>query len=233
MLEDMTFYVSKNIFDEKGNTTLDFDGRMRVVMIDPETKTSVGGLIINTDKPPPFGAEIIDGCCLSGRPPGKDAKFSKILLQKSNLKKENVRVISLVADGATTRAIEDSSLKNIRLGKTGQVPDEADIDGLIGAHKGKDIIVLGHVEGQNFVTRNSKNEVVSIVSIEKLRASASKHDVLLIEIGCNTAGSAAGLQAPGVAIATRFNTVDATQRLAKALDTSLNLRDLLEPFPLT
>ena len=60
---------------------------------------------------------------------------------------------------------------------------------------------------------------------KKLRTSAQKNDVLLIEMGCNTAGVSSALKSSGVGIATRFNTVDAANRLAKALEGSSTLSE--------
>jgi hypothetical protein len=64
------------------------------------------------------------------------------------------------------------------------------VDSYFAAHSGdpgRVVFIIGHVEGDEFVMRNFRDDVVARHNILTLMDSAKENDILLIPIGCNTA----------------------------------------------
>ena len=78
--------------------------------------------------------------------------------------------------------------------KTGTNPDEFPdnanaIDAYFKLHSGETVILIGHVEGDSFVLTDERGASRSALLLRTLEASAKLHNVVLIAVGCKTAGA--------------------------------------------
>lgn len=78
--------------------------------------------------------------------------------------------------------------------KTGSKPDEfpdklSAIDAYFELHRGKTVILVGHVAGDSFVLTNESGAASSALPIRALTATAKMHNVVLIAVGCETAAT--------------------------------------------
>lgn len=67
-----------------------------------------------------------------------------------------------------------------------EVGDALTIDTYLAARAGKTIVMVGHVEGKNFVMRDGENNIRRSLAIPELMVKAEKHGVLLVPIGCRS-----------------------------------------------
>ncbi|MBB4289496.1 hypothetical protein GGE16_001512 [Rhizobium leguminosarum] len=218
-------YIDKSVFDEDGLSSLNLEGISDFTIIDREARVSTAGITINRDRPPPLLAERIAGCCLNGRPIGKGIMLAQALTELKSSPKDT-RIISLVSDSATIATAKEVGLEGKALMNMAD-RSAADLQKVFEGQSGKQVVVLGHVESGNFVVRDAGGSEKSRVAISHLRKLASDNNVLLIEVGCNTASvgdTVAGLQ---VGVTTRFNTVEATRKLSKAIDAT-NMSEFLQ-----
>ncbi len=122
--------------------------------------------------------------------------------------KQAIRFMSLVLNRATEQSI--SKLSSQIVLDAGDRSFEA-VKRTLSGQSGNYIFVLGHVERDTFVVRNPRGQEVSRIPIAELLAAGSANNVRIFPVGCNSAA------ATQVGVATTFNTVDAVNRLASAL----------------
>lgn len=218
-------YIDKSVFDENGLSDLNLQGIDNFTIIDRDARLSTSGITINRDLPPPLLAERIAGCCLNGRPIGKGILLAQALNQLKS-SPTDTKILSLVSDSATIEATKKTGLEGKTLMNMAD-RSAADIQKIFEEQSGKQVVVLGHVENGNFVVRDSGGNETARVVISDLRKLASDNNVLLIEVGCNTASVGDALNGPDVGVTTRFNTVEATHKLAQAIDAT-NMSEFLQ-----
>ncbi|MHA4740595.1 hypothetical protein [Dyadobacter sp. MSC1_007] len=81
----------------------------------------------------------------------------------------------------------------------------------IKAEKGKIFAIVGHVEGGNFVIRNSKGKVISELGIRDIELAAEQAECALILLGCETA------EFNGISgLLTKVNSLDIASQLERA-----------------
>lgn len=192
--------------------------------------TFTSGIVIRTDTPPPIAAQLLSGCCLFGRPVGIDAQRARDALAQVQLRADELALISLVRDSATREAISRTSLHAATDPASPRgFTNVSELRPIFQAQRGKQIMVLGHVEGTDFVTRDGRGDELARFPVLDLRNLAEEFNVLLIEMGCNTAGVEAHSQAGGIGVASRLNTVDAISRISDALSSpELTLEQFLQ-----
>jgi hypothetical protein len=103
----------------------------------------------------------------------------------------------------------------------------AQIESVLRAASGTTVVLVSHVEGTNFVIRDAAQKLVSSMPIDSVRALASKYNVELIDLGCETAQQLT-LKNLGIGVTTKFNTVDAVRALDRALAKSANYGDFFQ-----
>lgn len=220
-------YIDKRVFKEDGTSDLNLDGISEFTIIDRESQSSIAGILIKRDAPPPILAERIAGCCLNGRPIGKGSMLALALTSLKSSPKDT-RIISLVADSATVNTVNEVGLSKKATMVSGDASSSMDqIREAFEQQAGKQLVVLGHVESGSFVVRDSSGNQVTSVAIQDLRSLAAENNVLLIEIGCNTASVGDASSAADAGVLTRFNTVEAVQKLSKAVEAN-NLSEFFE-----
>ncbi len=228
--DDVKIYLNENVFGENGIPLVDLRGAKNISVVSKNATTSLIASSIETlsrNKPPPLILKKIAGCCFFGIPPHLASKYAEALKARSFQSKE-VRFLSLVRDSATEAAIRNAPhVQKANLRESGKVLNLADIEASFKDAKGKTVVLIGHVEGENFVTRNARSEVALSVSIHDLRASASKYGIELIDLGCRTAQQISK-DSLGVGVTTRFNTVDAVNSINRAMSHSKNYEEFFE-----
>ncbi len=224
------FILDKSMFDENGIPRINLIGAKNIEVVDSTTGASLStdAELLETSKPPPSLIAKIKGCCLYGRPPQATGAFSAGL-DKIKVTARDVMVASLFVESATEDALDSS--KTIRAarvkGDGAALNSEADLRKIFVSAKGKVLVLLGHVEGEDYVVRPKGSNAQLSVPILKVRALAKEQGVSLIDIGCETT-KAIKEAAFGLGITRRYNSVDAVQSLEKALGNTTSLRDLLE-----
>ncbi len=226
-LKHARIFVDRSVFRPDGTTELVFGDKDNITLVDANARSATRAIAVRTDTPPRLIAELISGCCLHARPVGAGALAVRDGLRDIKLDQREVKIASLVSDSATMNALRSGALRTATAQMNpGTVRSVSDLRLLFEEQRGKQVIVIGHVEGGNFVIRDARGVATATLAIPELRALALQNDVLLIEVGCNTAGVVQdGVAAVGVA--TRFNTVDAVQRMSRAFESSKTLADFL------
>lgn len=222
--ESDQIYIDKSVFDENGLSELNLEGISRFTIIDQDAGISTSGITINRDLPPPLLAERVAGCCLNGRPIGKGRLLAQVLTEMKSSPKDT-KIISLVSDSATIAAAKEVGLDGKAF--VSMTDQSADIQRIFEQQSGKQLVVLGHVENGNFIVRDAGGIETKRVAISDLRSLASEHNVLLIEVGCNTASVRDAIAGPDIGVTTRFNTVDATRKLSNAIEAA-NMSEFLQ-----
>ena len=118
-------------------------------------------------------------------------------------------LVPLVTNSATLDAVGQTVPGDNRL-FPGNL-SEAAIYGALASLKGKSAFLLGHVENDAFVIRDSSGVAISTLSIDALQPYGEKNGINIYAVGCNSA--AVG----GTGAAGTFNTVDAVNRFSSAL----------------
>jgi hypothetical protein len=229
MREKVQFVLDASVFDDAGVPRVDLTGVKNVQIVNikesPTIRTQAD--LLPTANPPPSLIAKIKGCCLYGRPPHWSTKFSAELSQK-RFDPKKVKVASLFIESATEKEINSSALlKNARVkGDSSSLKGEVDIKKIFQEAKGNTLILLGHVEGTDYVVRTNGNVEQLRVPILKIRAMAKENDVSLIDIGCETT-TAIKEKSFGFGVMTRYNSIEAVRSLDRALKTSTTLEDFL------
>lgn len=128
-------------------------------------------------------------------------------LPSAGFNSSKARLFSFSENTATKKFIE-KELSDIN------VPVAYNIDALkkaIIANKDNDIFLLGHIEGENFVTLNPSGKVMFEVPISELMQLQQDHNIFMMFLGCNSADIA------GAGALKKFNSLDALKRLKMAL----------------
>lgn len=228
--DNVEVLVDVSVFDKNGAPTVDLSGVKNVKIVDGRggrVLANKGVETLNRRQPPPLILSKILGCCFFGIPPHLAQRYGEALRARP-FQQGEVRFMSLIRDSATDSAINKSLLvKDRRLGNGEQISKLADIEQSFQSAKGKTVVLVGHVEGSNFVARNAKKEVTMNIPIANLRATARKYDVELIDLGCRTAQEIS-TDSLGLGVTTRFNTVDAVQSVDRALSKSRNYAEFFE-----
>lgn len=229
--KNVELLIDTTIFDEAGVPRIDLTGVRNYRVVDAAKIHGVlpeSTEIITTSKPPPSIISKIKGCCLYGRPPHLVGGLSEKLSNKK-FNSNDVKVASLFIDSGTEKEImKTSKVRSARLkGDSKSLRSEEDLRKLFKEANGSTLILLGHVEGENYVIRTSKNVEQLKVSISKVREIARENDVVLIDIGCETTKSIKEQQI-GFGVMTKYNSVDAVKSLGIALTKSKTYLDFLE-----
>jgi hypothetical protein len=130
---------------------------------------------------------------------------------------EEVEVISLVRDDATNGVLKQNFPNNHL---AFEVPSMRGLIQKLKANKKKSVVVVGHIEGKEFVTPLANGKEFR-VSLEDLKRLGDELDVNIFPMGCNS-----GFQ--GTGLANKFNSVDALNRLKPAVENNKTVMGMLE-----
>jgi len=228
--DDVTIYLNQNVFDAGGYPKVDIHGATHVSVVTSSGFEPIGksAEVLNRVAPPPVLMSKVLGCCLYGIPPHLAAQYYKAL-EARPLNGGGVRLLSLVRESGTKEVIKESStLTKAYLGDSRDpVTNLAQIEKAFNAARGSTIVLVSHVEGEDFVIRDAGNAIVSSIPVRSVRDLASKYNVELIDLGCETAQTLKA-ESLGIGVTTKFNTVDAMRALDRALSQSSSYADFFE-----
>lgn len=199
--------ASLKVIDQKSDTTFELlDTEQRVLKFD------IG------DKTEPATMSKLLGCCVFVRPPVLVSALAKMLRSKV-FSAERVHIAVMVRDTAT----KDVVMRDALLGKSGRVefvPGESFsgekwLTEQMENARGKTLLLLGHVEGSNYVVRSPANEELGRVSMARANELAVRHSVTLFNLGCRTADHLSAMS--GIGVANTFNSVHMVKTIASAL----------------
>ncbi|MDR2265429.1 MAG: hypothetical protein LBE93_18555 [Enterobacter asburiae] len=218
--------LDSTMFDENGIPRIDLTDVKNITVFDSANKT-IEGETLNTMNPPPSVIAKIKGCCFYGRPPQSVNYYSEILFKKK-LETSDIKIASLFIDSATESAfVKNKEIKSKRLeGDSKYIKSKSDFEKLFEKSKGKTLILIGHIEKSDYVIRDSANKETFRIPIEDVRQLARRESVTLIDIGCETT-KAIETESIGIGISTKYNSVDAVNRINNAIKESKNYEDFL------
>lgn len=229
LLGEVQVLLDLSIFDGAGVPRIDLTGVKNFQFVNARRNQTldISSEMMETVLPPPSLIAKIKGCCLYGRPPHWSPRMSEVL-SKQRFDPKNIRIASLFIESATDREIEHSNLvKNVRVkGDSKQVKSEIDLKNIFVEAKGRTLVLLGHVEGADYVIRTSANVEQLRVPIANVRAMAKGSGVQLIDIGCQTT-KVIREEAFGFGVMTNYRSVEAVKSLELAMEKAKTVEDFL------
>lgn len=141
----------------------------------------------------------------------------KTRLNSRRYLQEEVEVISLVRDDATNGVLKQNFPNNHL---AFDVPSMRGLIQKLKTNKKKSLVVVGHIEGKEFVTPLANGKEFRL-SLEDLKRLGDELDVNIFPMGCNS-----GFQ--GTGLGNKFNSVDALNRLKPAVENNTTVMGMLE-----
>lgn len=228
--QNVHIFLDRSMFTQGGYPLVDVGDARYVAIVDGRNLKFDIGPVDRLDRatPPPILMSRVLGCCLFGIPPHLAAQYQKAL-EARPFDRTSVHLLSLVRDSGTKSAIHESTnLRKAHIGDSaGPVSTLAQIESAFRTASGSTVVLVSHVEGTNFVIRDAARNLVSSIPMDSVRALASKYNVELIDLGCETA-QRLKLEQIGIGVTTKFNTVDAVRALDRALSHSANYADFFQ-----
>ncbi|WP_281559099.1 hypothetical protein [Thalassomonas sp. RHCl1] len=226
--ENSTIYVDQSVLNSDGTSKIDFGRAKNLIAVDGKTGKQLSE-IVKIDRT--LGRKTLLtgralGCCFFVFPP----HFLKTLVAQLRSKlfnSKNVNIVSLVKDSATARAFKESKFLSKNVKQPDGLETKVALRNQIKDSRGKTLIVVGHVEGKKFVTRDEAGNMVFDYDVADLHTLAKKNNVQLIALGCETAKNV-DLATTGSGVVKKFNTVDAVSNLEAAFSSSKNYAEFFE-----
>lgn len=158
------------------------------------------------------------GCCVYIRPPaykGQLVKFFKEL----KFSTKHLRIALMVHDSATRSFLERDAFLSVE-GRSESINRATkDIEKWVVTQlkkaSGGTLLLLSHVEGKDYVVRNSNGTEVGRIPIQRVNDLALRHEVTLLNLGCRTADVLH--QYDGIGVYDAFNSL----HMLKAISTTL------------
>jgi len=213
------------------STTVTFQKTMSDMQFDPSFRDATPTLgpaeLLKTSMPPPSLVAKIKGCCLYGRPPHAVGRFSKVL-KLAKFDARRVKVAALVIDSETRDAIASSRRVDASRASVdaSSLRGPGDMAALLESARGGTLVLLGHVEGTDYLIRRSDGTEQFRMSISGVRRMAREKHVSLVDIGCETA-AAIEATSLGLAVVNRYRPAVAVRSLENALASAKNHEDFL------
>lgn len=226
MESDIEIHLDTSMIREDGSPKIDLGNATNIRVVDGKSGSSLGTVRrLDRNSPPPLLMTRALGCCFYGIPPHIARQLTERLRLRS-FNRKRVKIQSLVSDSATTRALEGSKvLSKVRAGERPRT--KSALIQQIQASAGETMILVGHREGNQLVTRNAANKVEAAFEIAELNQIARESGTELIVLGCETARSI-DAATYGVGVVNKFNTVEAIGRLEGAVRKSRNFAEFFE-----
>jgi hypothetical protein len=184
---DVEVLLDTSVFSSDGYPLVDLRGARNIRIVNGrDGKVLTNGSIERLDRssPPPLLLSKVQGCCIYGIPPHLAPGFHQALQQR-RFQKRDVRFLSLIRDSGTEKAIGKAfNLASLSLGRIGQrIESLSQIERAFKSAQGKTVVMLSHVEGEEFVVRNPRQEIVLSVQVATVRALAKQYQVELVDLG--------------------------------------------------
>jgi hypothetical protein len=226
LLNSVEVFADKSIISAEGGSSIDMSGATRISIVSGSQHITLASQVssLSTSDGSILTARI-SGCCLDGFPP-LEADHLRSALDAAKYDPARVKFASLVADTATVKAINESVSVRAMSGGNSYVKNLSDLKSLFKKSNNSTLMLLGHVEGDEFVTRDASQRMLYSISFNDLNSLARENNINLIHLGCNTARQIA-TDTVGAGVSVRFNTVDLVKRLNEVLPKVSTFTDLL------
>jgi hypothetical protein len=158
------------------------------------------------------------GCCVYVRPPAYSAKFVEFL-KTLTFDVNHLRIALMVHDSATRSYLAGDTF----LSGTGRAEAinraTKDIEPWIVSQlkkaSGRTLLLLSHVEGTDYVVRDSSGVETGRIAIQRTNELALHHRVTLFNLGCKTAATLR--EHDGIGVYDAFNSIHMLRTISKAL----------------
>lgn len=163
------------------------------------------------------------GCCVYVRPPAYSAQLVKFL-ESIHFEKDRLRIALMVHD-SRTRSYLSSDPHLSAQGRSNAINRETkDIESWVISQlkkaKGGTLLLLSHVEGKDYVVRDSTGTEAGRISIQRANELALSHGVTLFNLGCKTADALHDHD--GVGVYDSFNSIHMLRTISNALKSGHN-----------
>lgn len=228
-LKDTEIFIDPDLLGADGRPPFDLSTAKSIMLAHDDGPIAMGKVeIANINRPPPALIEAIAGCCLKGRPAGRGAAISRSLA-RINFHADDIALLSLVVDSATTAAIGESSILS-SAAKRGKNDASSNWEGKIAAslqdNNGKTLVMLTHVSKGDVVIEGASGISEYSVKIDDLHRMAQDSNVNLVLVGCDTL-SQADLHRGMIGIVGKYNTHHAVRQLDFAIKNSKSALEFL------
>jgi len=221
--KDVEIILDQSVFNSKGETNLKFRDYSNVSYSRRDDPPPAPTLVYNRGNNTKKLLARTEKCCIYSEVATPQKQIMKKLQMKSYKPKET-KLMSLIIDSSTEKAIKKSNIKGISVELDNNILSNLEKEMV--QMKGQTLVVLGHVERDSYVIRNAMGNEIASVEINKLRELSNKHKVQLIDIGCNTAALPSS-QSNSIGVAARFNSLHAVELLIKSHNSSKNYAEFL------
>lgn len=209
--EKTTFYVDEATFER---VDLDLGAARRVFIVPDWGREEPWPVVPLVNGKVEAAVQLSRGLYIRAKQFAMRSAFAR--WESTEFDSRDLRLLSLVNNSETADAIADSALRNRSIKfdvRLESVPEKQQrLEKLFGREEGHFLVVLGHIEKEEFVTWSESGEELLRVAVAKLEEMAKKHDVRLMLLGCNSAKVSGS-----TGVAGKFNTIDAVRRLGDAL----------------
>ncbi len=141
------------------------------------------------------------------------------------LPKGEIEILSLVKDKSTSQLLENEFPEHTLKYSIKNKGNKERLEKLLSKHKGKTIFVVGHMEGDEFVTYH-KGKVVHRMSLKELQDLGKAFDLNLFPFGCNSAIGTGGKYGT----TSKLNSISDTKLLISAIKNNQSIRGVLNEF---
>lgn len=226
-LQGVTVYLDEKMIKPNGELGFDIGVVDRVSIVAGNKIASYGNIkLLRLKNPPPIATEIISGCCLRGRPPGKGPIILG-KLQRREFDAKGFRFLPLIGTSGTHTVIEHQLPALHAAAQRTSTPGrswEARLEQALEASRGKNLIIMSHMVGNRLAVR-SPGGIAFEIPISTLREKARAAGVDLILLGCDTAEYIKDAT-EDLGVVGKIDSVAVARRLEKAVADSANLAEL-------
>jgi hypothetical protein len=216
----ITLYVDQGVFLNHKYKNLDFTGFDKIFVIGRDGKAREAARLEADSRR--LAVRYYNS--LFARPEVEDAARVFGRLKEEPFSKDKVKVMVFV-DNTDTQAAAQRIPSENRINVN--LRSDSDWRNQFANHPNTTMIVLGHVEDASIVVLDSGQNETLRISLADMVLAANSHKISLIALGCNTAGFGSVF----TGVDSKFNTVDAANRISQALNakSKLDFLDLLAP----
>lgn len=181
-------------------------------------------------KAEPATIERFLGCCVYVRPPAYRAQLVKFL-KSIRFNVSQMRIALMVHDSATRSHLAGDPLLSSH-GRAEAIDRRTtDIELWVVSQlkkaSGGTLLLLGHVEGADYVVRDSSGNVVGKIPVRRTNELALLHGVTLLNLGCKTADTLH--EHDGIGVYDAFNSIHMLHAISTAVNSGpATIADFLE-----
>lgn len=206
MLNQVEFVVDPKIINDYKFSSTNFYSAQKLKFICPDD-TYRDALILNKKKGD-IEYLIRYNKNISTRIYDQNLSYIFSNIQNSTFKSENIKILSLLENAATKRMLsKDFSDKTVTFKL-----NINDFKKELISNKGKQIIILGHIENDNFITLDKGGKEIFKISLEEINKFKKENNLSILLLGCNS-----GVTSGTTGVLNKFVSTDVLKRLKIAI----------------